>query len=46
MNKALLLLLMTCFLMLSGNSFAQQIVRGFVVDSVTQKPIEGAAVFF
>ncbi|MDQ7918104.1 carboxypeptidase-like regulatory domain-containing protein [Mesonia sp. MT50] len=32
--------------MLSGNSFAQQIVRGFVVDSVTQKPIEGAAVFF
>lgn len=48
MNKALFtfLNLCLCFFLASSNSFAQQIVRGFVVDSATQKPIEGAAVFF
>ena len=46
MNKALLSLFIISFLIVDGNCFAQQIVRGFVVDSATQKPIEGAAVFF
>jgi len=35
-----------CILLSCTTNFAQQIVRGFVVDSATQKPIEGAAIFF
>ncbi|MDT0294815.1 carboxypeptidase-like regulatory domain-containing protein [Mesonia ostreae] len=46
MSKALLYLSILCFYLGGENCFAQQIVRGFVVDSSTQKPIEGAAVFF
>ena len=45
-KKVLKLCCILYFLFSHINSFAQQIVRGFVVDSITQKPIEGAAIFF
>ena len=44
-KKVLKLCCILYFLFSHINSFAQQIVRGFVVDSITQKPIEGAAIF-